>query len=169
MQSATNASGSNGSSGGIDPSPVVSLGKVENNITVSLGCYPGSDTDSITEGGNTIVHSCSLSNVPIQKWVHLVVSVYGRSMDLYLGGKLVRTCVLPGIASVNNDTNVFITPMGGFDGWTSKFQYYPDALNPQEVWNMYAKGYSSWLSSFNSYQLQISLVENGNEQGSVVI
>ena len=154
---------------GLDPCPAVVLGAVENNISISLGCYPGADQQPTTPGGNTVVHTCSVANVPIQKWVNLVVSVYGRSMDVYIDGKLVRTCLLPGVASVNNNAKIFVTPLGGFEGWTSKLQYYPDALNPQEVWNIYTKGYSSWSSMFNSYQVEISLVENGTTQSTVTI
>ncbi len=154
---------------GLDPCPAVVLGAVENNISISLGCYPGADQQPTTPGGNTVVHTCSVANVPIQKWVNLVISVYGRSMDVYIDGKLVRTCLLPGVASVNNNAKIYVTPLGGFEGWTSKLQYYPDALNPQEVWNIYTKGYSSWTSMFNSYQVEISLVENGTTQSTVTI
>jgi len=154
--------------GGLDPCPAVVLDAVENNVSVSLGCYPGTDQEP-TNGGTTVVHTCTVANVPIQKWVNLVVSVYGRTMDLYIDGKLVRTCLLPGVASINNNANVHITPSGGFDGWTAKFQYYPNSLNPQEVWNIYSRGYTSWTAIFNSYQLQISLVENGTTQSSVTL
>lgn len=154
---------------GLDPCPAVVLGAVENNISISLGCYPGANQQPTTPGGRTVVHTCSVANVPIQKWVNLTVSVYGRSMDVYIDGKLVRTCLLPGVASVNNNANLYVTPKGGFEGWTAKLQYYPNSLNPQEVWNIYSKGYSSWTSMFNAYQLQISLVENGNTQSSVTI
>jgi hypothetical protein len=154
---------------GLDPCPAVVLGAVENNISISLGCYPGANQQPTTPGGNTIVHTCSVANVPIQKWVNLVVSVYGRSMDVYIDGKLVRTCLLPGVASVNNNSNLYVTPQGGFEGWTAKLQYYPDSLNPQEVWNNYARGYSNWTNMFSSYQVQVSLVENGTTQSSVTI
>ena len=154
---------------GLDPCPAVVLGAVENNISVSLGCYPGADQEPTTAGGNTVVHTCTVANIPIQKWVNLVVSVYGRTMDLYIDGKLVRTCLLPGVASINNNADIYVTPAGGFDGWTSKLQYYPNSLNPQEAWNIYTQGYSSWSSMFNAYQVQISLVENGTTQSSVTI
>lgn len=154
---------------GIDPCPAVVLGAVENNISVSLGCYPGLDQEPTTTGGTTVVHTCSVANIPIQKWVNLVVSVYGRSMDMYIDGKLVRTCLLPGIASVNNSSNIYITPAGGFDGWTAKLQYYPNSLNPQEAWNIYSQGYSNWTSMFSAYQLEISLLQNGTTQSSVTI
>ena len=154
---------------GIDPCPAVVLGAVENNISISLGCYPGADEEPTTEGGNTVVHTCSVANVPIQKWVNLTFSVYGRSMDVYIDGKLVRTCLLPGVANINNNANIFVTPNGGFDGWTAKLKYFPNSLNPQDVWNIYTQGYTSWASIFNAYQVQISLVENGTTQSSLTI
>ena len=154
---------------GMDPCPAVILGAIENNVAVTLSCYPGSNQEPTTPGGNTVLHTCSVTNIPIQKWVNLTLSVYGRSMDLYIDGKLVRTCLLPGVANVNNNSNVHVTPAGGFDGWTSKFQYFPDSLNPQEAWNIYTKGYGSWSSMLSSYQVQIALVENGQTQSSVTI
>jgi hypothetical protein len=173
----TNGSGSISGINGLDPCPAVVLGAVENNISVSLGCYPGANQEPIppttsstsTPTPTTVLHTCNVTNIPIQKWVNLTLSVYGRSMDLYIDGKLVRTCLLPGVASVNNNSNIYVTPAGGFDGWTSKFQYFPNSINPQEAWNIYSKGYGSWSSMLSSYQLQIALVENGQTQSSVTI
>lgn len=162
-------SGSINGISGLDPCPAVVLDAVENNVSISLGCYPGIDQQPTTPGGNTVVHTCSVSNVPIQKWVNLILSVYGRTMDIYIDGKLVRTCLLPGIASVNNNADIYVTPGGGFNGWTSKLQYYPNSLNPQEAWNIYSNGYSAWSNMFSAYQLKVSLVQNGTTQSSVTI
>ena len=156
---------------GLDPCPSVVLGAIENNLIVSLGCYPGVNEQPTTPGGKTVIHNCMVSNIPIQKWVNLTLSVYGRTLDLYIDGKLVRTCLLPGIANVNNNADIYVTPKGGFNGWTSNLQYYPNSLNPQEAWNIYAKGYGGGLLSnlFGSYQVEISLIENGTTQSSVTI
>jgi len=155
---------------GLDPCPAVVLGALENNIAVSLGCYPGIDQEPTTSGGTTVIHTCLVSNVPIQKWVNLVISVYGRTMDVYIDGKLVKTCLLPGIANINTNSNIYVTPSGGFNGWTSKFQYYPSPINPQDAWNIYLSGYSSsWFNLMNSYQVQLSLIENGTTQNSITI
>ena len=151
-----------------EPCPSVVLGPVQNNIIVSLAVYPGLD-EQPEDGTYFIVHNCAIANVPIQRWTNLFISVYGRALDIYLDGKLVRTCVLPGVAKIDANAPVYVTPMGGFSGWTAKFQYYPDSLNPQQAWNIYSQGYSNWLSMFNSYQLQIALVENGTTQSSITI
>jgi hypothetical protein len=168
--SATAGSSVNGVPG-VDPCPLVILAPVENNIQVSIACFPGTDSATSSTTGNTMVHTCSVGNVPIQRWVNLLVSVYGRSMDIYIDGKLVRTCLLPGVASVNPNAKIYVTPMGGFDGWTSNFQYFPNSLNPQQAWNIYSKGYRQGMFSnlFGSYDVQVSLIENGTTQSTITI
>jgi Concanavalin A-like lectin/glucanases superfamily len=158
---------------GLDPCPAVVLDPTQNNISISLGCYPGADQSPTTAGGTTVVSTFSIENIPIQKWVNLVISVYGRTMDLYIDGKLVRTGLLPGVASINNDANIYVTPDGGFDGYTAKLQFFPTSMNPQQVWNNYTQGYQgTWFSNFfglGNYQVQIALVENGVSQGTLTI
>jgi len=157
---------------GIDPCPAVVLGAVENNIDISLSCFPGVNqlSSSTTPTTTTQLLTCSVANVPIQKWVNLIISVYGRTMDVYIDGKLVKTCLLPGIANINANSDIYVTPSGGFNGWTSKFQYYPSSINPQDAWNIYTSGYSSsWFNLTNSYQIQLSLIENGTTQNSITI
>jgi hypothetical protein len=169
--SATGAGYTSGMSG-LDPCPAVVLGETENDLYISLSCFSGLDQEPITTTGTkpkTQVSTCIITNVPIQAWVNLNISIYGRTMDVYINGKLVKTWLLPGVANINNAANVYITPNGGFDGFTSKFQYYPNSLNPQQAWNIYTQGYSSWLAMFNTYQVQLSLIENGTTQNSITI
>ena len=45
-------------------------------------------------------------NVPIQRWVNIFISVFGRTLDVYLDGKLVKTGILPSIAKVNPNANI---------------------------------------------------------------
>jgi len=153
---------------GADPCPAVVLGAIENNISIALGCYPGANEVPTTPAGKSVVHTCSVANVPIQRWVNLLMSVYGRTLDVYIDGKLVRTCLLPGVALINQNSNIFVTPAGGFNGWTSKFQYWPNAFNPQQAWNIYTQGYRPNMLT-GDYEVQISLVENGTTQKTITI
>ena len=149
---------------GSNPCPLVTLGALTNELKVHMSVFsPNSKA--------TVPFSCQVANVPIQKWVNLIVSVYGRSLDIYIDGKLVKTCVLPGLVNVNSNANVYITPNGGFAGWTSKFQYYPNASDPQTAWNIYQAGYgASMLSSIlGNYQIQVAFLENGNQTSSITI
>ncbi len=157
---------------GIDPCPVVFLGPISNNLEIALNIYPGitnesdiSDTPSASQ-----IHTCSIPNVPIQKWVNVLISAYGRTLDVYIDGKLVKTSVMAGVAKIDDESNVYVTPNGGLSGWTAKFQYWPNSSNPQEAWNTYERGYgASWLSFLGKYQVKVSLVENGQEESSLTL
>jgi hypothetical protein len=155
----------------LEPCPSVVLGALENNIVVSLSVFPGLDTAPSTDTTattNSVIHRCAVANVPIQKWVNLLVSTYGRSMDIYIDGKLVRTCVLPGVAKIDPNAPIYVTPNGGFSGWTAKFQYFADSCDPQKAYNIYEAGYgASMLSSlFGKYTVKVSLMDGNTEDSS---
>ena len=157
-------------SGQKEPCPSVVLGPIQNNIVVSLAVYPGLD-EVPEDGSNFIVHNCPVANVPIQRWCNVLISVYGRTLDLYLDGKLVRTCVLPGVAKIDASAPVYITPNGGFAGWTSKFQYWSEACDPQKAWNVYQDGFGGSLlgNTFGSYSVKVSVMNGETEQSSYTI
>jgi hypothetical protein len=169
------------SSYGSNPCPLVTFGAVENNLSVALTVYSESTAnssslttdDSVDPTSAAIIHTCSVPNVPIQSWCNLLISVYGRTLDIYLDGKLVNTCVLPGTAKINSEANVYITPVGGFAGWTSKFKYYPNATDPQTAWNIYQEGYgASFLNNLfgSSFKVTFSTTDSaGNETSSYSI
>ena len=92
-------------------------------------------------------------------------------MDVYIDGKLVRTCVLPGVAKVNTNTDVTITPLGGFSGYTANFQFFPNATNPQEAYNIYKKGFggSALGNLFNKYRIKFTFLVDNEEEGSFEI
>ena len=153
-------------SGEANPSPSVVLGAMQNDLTISITTFPTSS------GGSPLVHNCVIKNVPLQKWTCLLISLYGRSLDVYLDGKLVRTCVLPGVAKVNAIAPVKVTPDGGFDGYTAKFMYFDGPTNPQEAWNIYRQGFASGGllgNIFEKYKIKISFLEDNQEQGSLEI
>jgi hypothetical protein len=146
----------------LEPSPSIVLGAIQNNIQVQTAVYPSAESSKAT------VHKCSVANIPIQRWVNLTVSLYGRTLDIYINGKLVRTCVLPGVAKVSNNAPIYITPLGGFDGYTANVNYYTDPLNPQEAYNIYRRGYGGTGLNF-PYSLKVEFLKDGEEQGSIEI
>ena len=172
------------------PCPLVTLAPLENILIVSLAIYPGMDTAPIEDTNTTTdtttdttttdtseettavsIHRCMVANIPIQKWTNVLISTYGRSLDIYIDGKLVRTCVLPGVARIESSTPVYITPNGGFSGWTAKFQYWPESCDPQKAWNVYKAGYGASMLSglLGKYTVKVSLMEGGTEESSFSI
>lgn len=166
--SSTESSSINGIPG-IGPCPVISLGQIQNNISIMQTCYNGinSLTDAVASPSTltNITKTCEVSNIPIQKWVNLIVSVYGRTLDIYIDGKLVKTCLLPGIAKVDPNADLLITPNGGFNGWTSRTQYWPSPMNPDQAWSIYSKSFknTNLMSMFlPDYSVKISVKNNNN-------
>jgi hypothetical protein len=150
----------------LQPCPFVYLGGKENNLTIALTCYTNASTN--TQG---IVNYTEISNVPIQKCVHLYLSVYGRTLDVYIDGKLVRTNILPGTAKVSPSAGVYLTPNGGFNGWTSKLQYWNYASNPQMAWDTYMNGYgaNSFSNLFGKYKVKVALLTDNQEKAQFTI
>ena len=164
--SSANSGGDVDGVAGSGPCPLVVLGPVSNNLDINMSVFPGIDANA-----DVTTHRCAVPNVPIQRWVNLLISVYGRTLDVYMDGKLVKTCVLAGVAKVNNSADVYVTPKGGFSGWTSKLQFFPNPTDPQTAWNIYKAGYGGSMFSnlFSKYQVKVSVIENGSESNSLTI
>ena len=84
------------------PAPSVILSPMQNNIQVSMSVYPAN------RGSTEVIHNCDVANIPIQKWVNLMVSVFNKTMDVYVDGKLVRTCLLPGLPRLDSNADLAI-------------------------------------------------------------
>lgn len=124
-----------------------------------------------TVGASHSNQDCSIRNFPLQRWVNLIVSLNGRTLDVYLDGKLVRTCILPGVAKPVGESDIEITPGGGFAGWTSRLKYWANPLNPQQAYNVYKEGPggSNWTNIFERYKLKVTYLVDNVEEGSLSI
>lgn len=142
------------------PCPFVMFAPKENNLIIAVTCYTKESTSDVG-----VVHYAEVANIPIQRWVNLFFSVYGRTLDIYIDGKLVRTGILPGPAKITPNANVYLTPNGGFNGWTSKLQYWNTASNPQAAWDTYVDGYGGGLldNLLGKYKVKVSLLTDNKE------
>ena len=150
-------------------SPAVVLGGFENDLSISMSVYPNKQ---VNQGDVIMNRTCNVKNVPLQKWVNLIMSLNGRSLDIYLDGKLVRTCVLNGVPKVDPKANIQLTPQGqGFDGFISKFQFISDSVNPQQAYNIYKKGYGGGGlgGMMDKYKVKVSYLVDNKEKSSFEI
>jgi hypothetical protein len=147
----------------------------DNNFLIKLGACQN-DLDVVTkvnQNGGVADSTCHVSNIPIQRWVCLIVSIYGRTLDIYLDGKLVRTCVLPSVsvalANQSQLTNIEIG--GGFDGFITSVKYKAQPVNPQEAWNTYTDGYGGSMLQdiLNKYKLKLSFLVDDVEKQAITI
>lgn len=93
--------------------------------------------------------ACVVRNIPLQKWVHIAIAQYNQNLDIYIDGLLSSSCILKGfpIISTNNAT---LCPDGGFDGKISNVVFYANALNSQDVHNIYNQGPTAETSIFSN-------------------
>ncbi len=145
----------------------IPIGNVGANIDQPDGSFPGTPT-------------CSISNFPIQSWVNIAISVYNRAIDIYLDGKLVKTCNIQNVAdSIQTGSIVSIGGSGsgsaltGFSGYIASVIYNPNIISPQDAWNTYARGYSNTTFGFGNlfqrYKLQFAFLKDNSVVSSLTI
>jgi hypothetical protein len=98
---------------------------------------------------------CDLPQLDLQKWINLTVAVNGKTVDVYMDGKLARSCVLPSFFKVDSGGyNATLLAYGGFGGEISNTVMYDVALNPEQVYKNYMAGpepISNLLDWFKSF------------------
>lgn len=94
----------------------------------------------------TNMNICDLPYVDMQRWVNITVSVDGRTCDVYMDGKLARSCVLPSFYKVDVGYSASLLNYGGFGGYMGNTILNGKALNPADIYALYNAGPTS--SSF---------------------
>jgi hypothetical protein len=99
---------------------------------------------------------CDLPEIDLQRWTMITVVLSGRTIDVYLDGKLARSCNSPSYYKVD-PTGVAISLLdrGGFDGYIGNTMVGAYAMNPDEIYRAYLSGPTgpsmnifSWAESF---------------------
>ena len=98
----------------------------------------------------TFVNSdrCNIANaIEYQRWVLLGVIANGRTLDVYVDGKLSRSCVYSGINDLGVTTGIGEITVGRqsattgtINGVFSSVEYYNYALSPATMWSIYQNG-----------------------------
>ena len=87
---------------------------------------------------------CDLENIPVQRWCHIVVTLLNRTIDVFLNGKLARSCTLDKIPKFN-EGNLYINQNDGYKGLISDFMYSNETISPKDVYNLYLSGYNAFI------------------------
>jgi len=84
---------------------------------------------------------CDIPNVDMQRWISITVVLSGRTIDVYMDGKLVRSCVTRSYYKVDaTGIKLKLTERGGFDGYLNSVSTYNKALTPAEIYTTYELG-----------------------------
>ena len=84
---------------------------------------------------------CDIQSIDLQKWIQVTVTLNNKTCDVYIDGKLARSCILPSFYKVDkNNLTLRVAEYGGFGGFVSNVSAYNYALNPEQIWRLYMDG-----------------------------
>lgn len=109
-----------GDSDGNSYAPKVELKNGCTTLKVSMNTFENRD------------ESMEIHNIPMKKWIHVVLAVRQRDMDVYVNGDLAKRKILSSIPKQNSG-NLYISPHKGFDGNISNFKYFNYFVTFKEI------------------------------------
>ena len=118
------------------------ISKGADNVGYSPGIWLYPNTNALHARISTYAdpnEGCDVQNIPLQSWVNIVYILNTRTVDIYINGKLERSCVLKGVPQINNSP-LKICQNRGFYGQISRLQYFAKAINPNKVAQLYRAG-----------------------------
>ena len=107
--------------------PGMYLSQQKNQIVVVMNTY------------NDVIERVEINDIPINKWINVVLRCKGRDMDTYINGTIVNRHVFNSVPKQNYG-DVWITQRGGFDGMLSSLRYFSHALTGVEIENLVNAG-----------------------------
>ena len=127
--------------------PNVSLHPTDNTLRVSVSIFPSSEGGSGKttpaaaghSGSSDDVFVCDVPNIPLQAWFSVSMTVFERNLDVYIDGKLVKSCFLPGVPKPAVG-DIQISKDGGFSGYMCGFTHYPRMLTPNDAIAFFTAG-----------------------------
>ena len=117
---------------------------------------------------------CEISEFPLQKWVSLIISFNGSAMDVYVDGKLVKSCVVNTGSDLMKTQSIVLgddpaTVSNKDVGFITNVKLKASPIAPQEAWDIYSQGFggSPWSDLLNKYKIKLSFIVDNQEQTSV--
>jgi hypothetical protein len=87
---------------------------------------------------------CDIKDVPLQRWACVTIVSSGRVLDIYMDGKLSRSCVLDGVVKVPTSGSIPLAlrlgESGGFGGRYSSVQMWNQQMTPDVIYGIYMMG-----------------------------
>jgi hypothetical protein len=85
--------------------------------------------------------SCDVPEYDLQRWMHVTVVLSGKITDVYMNGKLARSCIGGSYFKVDPASpRVSVLRYKRFDGKLANMNTYSVALNPAQIYELYSKG-----------------------------
>lgn len=99
------------------------------------GLYIAPNTNALVVVMNTFTtptEELTVSDIPLNKWLNVIIRVTGRVLDVYINGTIAARKVLDDVPKQNYG-DVYVGANGGFDGLISSLRYYNHSLSASEI------------------------------------
>lgn len=86
--------------------------------------------------------TCDYKSLELSTWNNVSLVMNSKTLEIYLNGKLVKSCVYHSYFKVDN-TGLkvsYLQQSAGFDGYLSRIQVFNTVLNPDEIYKNYLQG-----------------------------
>jgi hypothetical protein len=107
--------------------PGLYISPVTNAITIIMNSY------------NEINEELVIPDIPLNKWVNIMIICRNQTLDVYINGLIARSLELSGVPKQNYG-DVYVAMNGGFNGYISNLWYYSYALGTLAIQNLVTNG-----------------------------
>jgi hypothetical protein len=80
-----------------------------------------------------------VTDLPMAKWINIVIRVQDKNCDIYVNGRLVKRRIMTEVVKQNYD-NVHVSLNGGFSGYLSNLTYYNRSVSITEIQDIISVG-----------------------------
>ncbi len=108
----------------------------------SPGFYLKPDTNTlvlIMNSYDQIKEQIEVDEIPLHKWINIILTCENKKLDLYVNGTLVRRHYLESIPKQNYE-KVYVALNGGFNGYVSSLRYFDSVLTTYKIDEIISKG-----------------------------
>ena len=88
---------------------------------------------------NVINEEIVIPDIPINKWVNVIIRCQNTTLDVYINGTIARSINLVGVPKQNYG-DVYVGMNGGFNGYISNLWYYNYALGTAAIQSIASNG-----------------------------
>ena len=107
------------------------------------GLYLNTQTNTLRivmdQVNNTTIENIDIENIPINKWVNVIIRLKNTLVDVYINGTVSATKKMTYVPKQNYN-DVYICNNSGFSGYLSDLRYFDHDLNVFEINNIVLAG-----------------------------
>ena len=117
---------------------VEDTGKI-NSLSIILSLYDVQETEA-QQNTSSPYEIITIRNMPMQKWINVVIRVTGRIVDIYINGTLTKRKTFERVVKQNYGNIIVGSSTFGADAYISSLRYFDHAIGNNTIQDIMYKG-----------------------------